>query len=121
MFTKEQVQQFGIVSNGTLNANHVIPRLLTFLEEQAKEKFDEFMSSHPELVKAYADFDIKHIYGSIVLKEWDQKNPYWDSEDCLYDFSDLIDAIDSLTPDGYYFGQHDGCPSDFGFFSSEEE
>lgn len=116
MFTKEQVQQFGTISSGTLRSNDIVPRFLQFLESNAKDEFDKITSENPDLANAYKDREEKHIYGNIMLVEWNEENPFWASEECFDVTCDLIDLIDRLCPQGYYFGQSEGNGSDFGFF-----
>ena len=70
MFTKEQVQQFGTISSGTLRSNDIVPRFLQFLESNAKDEFDKITSENPDLANAYKDREEKHIYGNIMLVEW---------------------------------------------------
>lgn len=121
MFTKEQVQQFGTISSSSLRSNDIVPRFLNFLENNAKDKFDEITSKNLDLAEAYKDCEKKHIYGDIMLIEWNEKNPYWESEECFDMICHLIYTIDNLCPEGWYFGQSEGDGSDFGFYSYEEE
>lgn len=116
MFTKEQVQQFGTISSGTLRSNDIVPRFLQFLEKYAKKRFDDIMSENLDLAEAYKDCEKKHIYGNILLIEWNKDNPYWESEECFEMTEYLIDVICLLCPPGYYFGQNEGNASDFGFY-----
>ena len=52
MFTKEQVQQFGTISSGTLRSNDIVPRFLQFLENHATKRFDDIMSENLDLAEA---------------------------------------------------------------------
>ena len=116
MFTKEQVQQFGTISSGTLRSNDIVPRFLQFLETHAKKRFDDIMSENLDLAQAYKDREKKHIYGNILLIERNKDNPYWESEQCFEMTDYLTDVICLLCPPGYYFGQNEGNASDFGFY-----
>jgi hypothetical protein len=50
-----------------------------------------------------------------------EKDDYYESEDCQYDLEWLFDALDSYSPNGFYFGSHPGDGSDYGFWECEEE
>ena len=43
-------------------------------------------------------------------------NPYWDSEDCIFDLNSLISALSELAPDDCTFGASEGDAADFGFW-----
>ena len=45
---------------------------------------------------------------------------YFETEDCQFDLDYLFDVLNSLAPDGYYFGSHPGDGSDYGFWKCED-
>lgn len=45
---------------------------------------------------------------------------YFESEDASWDLETLFDILNSLAPEGYYFGAHEGDGSDYGFWEVGE-
>lgn len=45
-----------------------------------------------------------------------EDDPFWDSEDASMLVEELMDKLNELAPEGYYFGAHQGDGSDFGFW-----
>jgi hypothetical protein len=45
---------------------------------------------------------------------------YWDSEDAGYIVDEMAEALDGVSPDGYYFGAHEGDGACMGWFETEE-
>ena len=43
-------------------------------------------------------------------------HPWWTSEDASYVLEELFDELNSIAPDGMYFGAIEGDGSDFGFW-----
>jgi len=46
---------------------------------------------------------------------------WWNSEDASYVLEELFDELNSIAPDGMYFGATEGDGSDFGFWTYSED
>ena len=72
---------------------------------------------HPQdLVEAGQEPDSwsKEILSTIPQEAWEDRNhPYWDSEGCLYVQEDISEALNSIAPEGYWFGASEGDGADF--------
>lgn len=56
----------------------------------------------------------KEILSTIPQEAWeDRGHQYWDSEGCLYVLEDISDALNSIAPEGYWFGASEGDAADF--------
>lgn len=94
------------ITHGTLHPQHVSSALLNFLKNEHPEVYSEFIAKHPNMEKAIEN----------------ENDPYWDSEEGSYDLNDdLFNTMNSVAPEGEYFGSHPGDGSDFGFWKNEEE
>jgi hypothetical protein len=43
-------------------------------------------------------------------------DPWWESDEAYDVVLNLIDALDELSPPGFFFGAHSGDPTDYGFW-----
>ena len=96
----------GSVIAGTHRPQDLIPAFLDALAKLDPAAYEQLMVSPFPLPPAYAQEDDDC--------EW------WDSEEASYYLDDIFDALDSVAPEGYYFGAHPGDGSDFGFWPIEE-
>jgi hypothetical protein len=98
----------GTVSHGTLRPQDLIPSFLDAIREYAPAEYAGMMSAAFGPVPSY------------VMDEGDS-SPWWDSEDAAYLLENLFSILDSVAPDGMYFGAHYGDGSDFGFWEVCED
>jgi len=89
----------GTISHGTLRTEDLV---LAFADEIHRLLCGTY--EHPEV-------DLKRVKGFV-------ENPSSADE---YDLEELFDILDSLAPEGYYFGAHPGDGADFGFWEVENE
>jgi hypothetical protein len=94
----------GSLSHATMRPEDLIPCFERYLKEHAPEKHAEIMAEYPEYEKLGEAF-------------YDNDN----YETALYMLESLFNALDTLAPDGHYFGAHPGDGSDYGFWEVEEE
>ena len=87
----------GAVSEGTLLTGEL---LYTFANEL------DWVGGDPTLVK-----EARHILEN-DMQHFDM------GSECV---NDLIDALNDLCPEGFYFGSHPGDPACFGFWACDEE
>jgi hypothetical protein len=75
---------------GTLNLEHLFPFFRTLLAQL-----------DPDKVQGYSE----DLY-SVPTEDW------------VDEVNELMDDLERLAPEGYYFGAHPGDGSDFGFWST---
>lgn len=94
----------GTVSHGTMRPEDLIPCFISAIRE--------ILARNAQTV----------ILTSMDGLEGIIKNTpdYYQSDDCMYDLDMLFDTLNTLAPDGYYFGAHPGDGSDYGFWECEE-
>lgn len=93
------------VSHATLNPEHLIPAFTSFIFGDLKLSYDVV----PYNV-CILRLDVIHDridYDSDYSQEWAME--------------DLFDFLNTIAPEGTYFGSHLGDGSDFGFWEFEEE
>jgi hypothetical protein len=88
----------GSISHGTLRTQDLLP---AFIDELQR------LGGTLEYVM-YMD-----IPANQILNEDD---PFWQSEDAMWDMEALTDALQECCPPFVYFGAHPGDGSDFGFW-----
>lgn len=54
------------------------------------------------------------------LAELSEDAKFWDSESAMETLISVIDSLDGLAPEGYYFGTHPGDGSDYGFWKCDD-
>lgn len=95
----------GTVSHGTMRPEDLIPKFI-------------------DTIQKILDKDMSHnLWMSLItLQNRMIDDPdYFGSETCQDDLTYLFDILNSLAPEGYYFGSHPGDGSDYGFWQCEEE
>lgn len=90
------------ISHGTMNPEHLIPFFTKFI-------FDELKLSHDTVPHTICQIR-KHLLAG------DYFSDYALAEAVAWDMEDLFDFLDSIAPDGCYFGAHPGDGSDYGFW-----
>ncbi len=98
-----------VVSEGTLKASEVFPKVLDALSELAPAVYQQLMMPGCGFasVPSYALDD--------PSDEW------WDGEDASAVLEAVVEALNDHAPDGFYFGAHEGDGACFGFFRNEDE
>ena len=86
------------VSHGTLRSIDLIPEFLGVLQQYAKDRYDAYVKANPEVL----DLD------------------GMDDETLSWVVDELIDELNTVAPEGTYFGSHPGDGSDFGFWTMDE-
>lgn len=78
-----------------------------------------------DLAFAFADKIHRILAGSLEYTEIDLKyiRTFIDHPDRAdeWDLEMLLDTLNELAPEGYYFGAHPGNSSDFGFWEIEDD
>lgn len=87
----------GVVSEGTLNPDHLIP-----IFERVLREID------PDLVAE-------------VKRRAYQDGYSWEPSDKIEYLDGLVTALEYKAPEGYYFGTVEGDGACFGFFEEDEE
>lgn len=97
-----ELANYGTVSHGTLNEEHLIRAFVPALT---------YILTHAENVGGYSTYFERDFLNAI-------KNNQAGSEENILEF--LFDALDKFAPEGYYFCAHVGDGSDFGYWENEE-
>ena len=95
-----KLEYIGTVTEGTMRADDLIPMFLDVAEEMAGRLGDEDAIRE---AKGYR-CDYNSLSDDAPDEEWD------------YLLEELDTLLDSLAPDGYYFGSRPGDGADFGFW-----
>jgi len=97
----------GSVISGTHRLQDILPKLL-----------DELRERNPT---AYAQLCLTP-FGPIPSHAMEDENAdWWEGDDPIYLYDELITELDYTAPEGYYFGTHPGDGSDYGFWNMEDE
>lgn len=97
----------GTLIHGTLRNEDLIPAFIEKLKELSEEQYDEFISSNPSVKDACSK-----------LKE-EGSDHWFSTEEATELCNDLIDILNTYSPDNHYFGTHPGDGSDFGWWKNE--
>lgn len=93
------VDYAGSVSSGTLRTEDLAPAFIAELRRHWPEKATELEAA------------------------WDRGEGAWDvvGDEPEQVVSELIDALNEVAPEGYYFGAHWGDGADFGWWPGEDD
>jgi hypothetical protein len=104
----------GTLIHGTHRSEDLLPAFLHALEDYKHPKACAFNSELIELGFGYSQCGACGLGNS---EEW----PEAFDDDMASEFiADMMDALNDLAPDGYFFGAHEGDGSDFGFWPLSE-
>lgn len=98
-----------IISEGTFRIQDLLPKYLNILRDIAPEEYQQLM------IPACGFSCIP----SYVLE--DEDDEWWNSESAAFLMESIIDIISNHTPEGYYFGSHEGDGACIGFWSNSDE
>jgi len=107
-----------ILSDGTLNPEHILPKVYDLIEELELEKEDK---------KAK---ELKKLIEEIFTDNPTFQNQYWDEsnikegkeEEANFILNeDVFNYLSELSPEDYFFGSHEGDGALIGWFKEEEE
>lgn len=111
MTTRRRPFQLGTVSSGTMRLEDLIPAL-------ASECLRLDVEWPPGIeCGTYIEYSNYPANDLVVCAEDD---PYWQSEEALWDMDALFDALNSACPPFVYFGSHPGDGADYGFWPDME-
>ena len=106
----------GTVSHGTMRPQDLIPAFLRAIAVIAQHKPEGFNHSHANALQvAYP-----HSVPNWVVDEGDDC-PWWDAEESGWLLETLFEGLNSVAPEGYYFGAHPGDGSDYGFWEGQND
>lgn len=95
----------GSVSQGTLRPYMLIGRFMAVLQEY-----------NPELWVTWTTPGTLEYVDTLRPAG----DPWWDSDEAFDVVLNLIEALDKLSPPGFFFGAHSGDPSDYGYWPVSE-
>lgn len=96
------------ISKATLRNEDLITSCMHFLWENDKETARGIWKENPNLLKALCDRECG------IATDW------WETDEANFLLNETIyDAMDALSPDGYYFGSHPGDGALFGYWSCD--
>ena len=107
----------GSISQGTLRDEDLLPRFVDAIDEILNDRITDTRRDSPEEVA-----EVGRIHD--FLGDWERRSAsedYWDGEEVGWDLDKVFDILDTLAPDGFYFGAHEGDGADFGFWPLPEE
>ena len=96
-----------VVSEATLRPQDLIPAFMSELRERDPVSYEQIVAMPFSLPPAYAQEDPE--------SEW------WQSQQASEFVDELVTVLDMAAPDGEYFGNMEGDPACFGYFSLERE
>jgi len=105
--------ELGSLIHATLSED-LIPAFLFALEDYKHPKAFAFNS---ELIELGFGHSMCGACGLGNREEWPEA---FDDDMASEIIGDMMDALNELAPDGYYFGAHEGDGSDFGFWHLSE-
>lgn len=99
------------LSHATMREEDTIPAFMYFLEEHDQEKATKITSNYSGEGWPY----------SMDGLSWGDPFNAKQSELAPDLLDDLVNALNSIAPEGFYFGSHPGNSSDYGFWPNEED
>ncbi len=76
---------------------------------------EDLIPAFLELLKGIDDDFITESYCEIPYDaQFDDEHDFWESEQSIWIMECIVDRLNDYTPEGYYFGAHEGNGSDFG-------
>ena len=100
--SEDLMTRTGSISHGTLRPQDLIPAFLDVLAEVDPTAHTQFCLLPFGTIPSHA-------------REVDDAD-WWQSEECQWRMTDLHNALDDASPEGFYFGSHPGDGSDFGYW-----
>lgn len=115
MSTTPKPFQLGTVSSGTMRMQDLIPAL-------ASEclRLDVADPVRGRGVIHLLEFTDPFPATTYDLVAHDEDDPYWQSEEALWDLDALFDALNNACPPFVYFGSNPGDGADYGFWPDME-
>lgn len=102
------------ISHATLRSEDLLPAFLFAIEEHNTPAAQRFNS---ELIELGFGHSMCGVCGMGNREEWPEG---FDDDIASEIIADMMDALNDVAPNGYYFGAHPGDGSDFGFWQIEE-
>ena len=101
--------EFILVSEGTLRIDELIVNITqTLIEYGDSDVVDE-------VIKYLNEFPNE------VLEISSTPHRYWLTTDAYWEFEKLLDFVDHITPEGWYYGSSEGDGALFGFWKENED
>jgi hypothetical protein len=108
------------LSHGTMRPEDLIPCFLDFLLSEADL---QTQLEAADLIGTQVPNDLfpDHVH-FLTYYDWEDDHPFWESEEASWLLNeDIFNALNTIAPEGCYFGSHPGDGSDFGFWTVEED
>ena len=102
----------GSISHGTLRTEDLLP---AFIDELTR-----LGGTLPGDLECVKHMEYTNLPSYATSAPEDEDNPFWQSEDAMWDMEALTDALQECCPPFVYFGAHPGDGSDFGFWPDME-
>lgn len=101
------MERKGSITHGTLRPEDLLPTFINALQHCIDEA-DDAPHTREEREKIGEAMEI--------LEERMKERGYFSHWRCADDLAYLFDTLDEFSPEGYYFGAHEGDGSDFGWW-----
>lgn len=101
----------GTLIHGTLRPQDLVPVFLDELRRLDRARFDEYVQANPGMLPG-------EIPASAIESNSD---PWWDTESVTWALDSLFDTLGEYSPEGYYFGTHEGDGADFGWWPVDRD
>jgi hypothetical protein len=97
----------GTIIHGTMRNQDLIPAFLDVAREIAPAEYAQMVSAPFSPIPSYALEDDS--------AEW------WTSDEAYCLLEELFELLNLYTPEGFYFGAHEGDGTDFRFWTTEKQ